>query len=168
MKSWKHIYLFSLAGCILLFMGLYVFGIRPTLDAYRSFVSISRIKQDPKSIMAKNQELESRFDKLSGTITELDRGAITHSYLNLLSHEARKENLMLRHFDKPAGFQTELFNIYESRFILSGSFKDTLKFIQKMEKSTEHGQIVSLSFYTEPSRNNQLNTRLICHTLSNR
>lgn len=168
MKSWNNTYLLSLAAYIVLLIGLYVFGIRRTLDAYRSYFSLSLVKQDPTSIMAENQILESRFEQLSGTITDMDQGAISLSYLNLMSHDAGNENLVLRHFENPTRFQTELFSIYESRFILNGSFINTLEFIQKMETSRKHGDIISLTFYVDPGHNNQLNIKLICRTLSNK
>ncbi|MEQ8358192.1 MAG: hypothetical protein RH860_01810 [Cytophagales bacterium] len=154
---------------IILLVLLYVLGIRKTIESIGDYYKIENQELDEIKVYSKNKDLNRQYNELSAIISDKNESQISSSLLIFINSNIEANSLRLHKFIDPQLLETDFYKVYQTEFILTGNFKDCLLFIDKLEKKSEIGKIISVRFKKGNSfDSNKLFASIICQNLSSK
>lgn len=169
MNSWKSKYYVSLLGVFILIIVFYFLGIQKTIDSYSQMSSIKSQELNEENVFQLNKKLSLENEQLLKLISDKDESMVSSELLKFINEKMNRYNFRLIEYNDPELLENKLYNVYQTEFVISAGFKNTLRFINSLERNPDLGSIQGLNFEKKSSKNSsQLHTHIIFQTLSSK
>lgn len=148
-NSAKKIGLLLLGMCLISIL-MYKASLSKTLELYdqnqQLAEKVSRVENAPEQIKKLSAELARIEEVLKRT--KSGSGINQMEAFDYLSDLTQKHQLVVRKYPKPVVNMEKGLNVETIEFTVDGTYRNTILFIQEVEKSLKAGKIASTRFFT--------------------